>query len=208
MGRKRRMSRNTEREESFPGRCLAPNCMPESDCISSFPSPYHFHRLYCTLVLPLSHGEYLQAPSSPCPQQYATPETWHKKRYCATPWNFLLRPCRYPPPFSIPPSSLPSATCIRKRRRASILRSGLTFFRYPFNRDANIVEQERKRYTEKKNKSNPRGIVFFLFKLFTFYIRVEITNRSFIFLFLYILQSEYTFRRIIGDRMKISIKKK
>lgn len=28
-------SRNTEREESFPGRCLAPNCMPESDCISS-----------------------------------------------------------------------------------------------------------------------------------------------------------------------------
>lgn len=96
-------SRNTEREESFPGRCLAPNCMPESDCISSsfsLPfSPSLFHSRSSSLARWVFASFKLSLP----PQQYATPETWHKKRYCATPWNFLLRPCRYPPPpFSIP----------------------------------------------------------------------------------------------------------
>lgn len=38
-GKEKNSSRNTEQEGPFPGRCLAPNCMPESDCISTlFPT--------------------------------------------------------------------------------------------------------------------------------------------------------------------------
>lgn len=57
-------SRNTEREESFPGRCLAPNCMPESDCISSsFSLPFSPSLLHSRSS---SLARWVFA-SSPCP---------------------------------------------------------------------------------------------------------------------------------------------
>lgn len=159
-------SRNTEREESFPGRCLAPNCMPESDCISSsfsLPfSPSLFHSRSSSLARWVFASFKLSLPP-----HNSTPLRKRGIRNVIAP----LREISCYDPVAIPLLlslflllPLPSATCIRKRRRASILRSGLTFFRYPFNRDANIVEQERKKYTERRRTKVVReGSLFFSF---------------------------------------------
>lgn len=93
--------RREEKEECSARVVLPPNCMPDSDCI--------FHRsvFFSSLSLSSFRSFSFSLPSpfsisphfSPVFPSYlpardpwhASPETWRKKRYCATPWSFLVQ---------------------------------------------------------------------------------------------------------------------
>lgn len=82
---------------------LPPNCMPDSDCIFHH-LPFRSHSRFFSSPLsspartiPLHFWyQYLRAPN--LARRHASPETWRKKRYCATRRSFPVRGTSACPP--------------------------------------------------------------------------------------------------------------
>jgi len=98
------------------------NCMPDSDCISrALLAP--FAPSLSRSLLPrsiLAYREDICELPTPATTRHASPETWRKKGYCATPPSFLVRGCPSSPSRPRRPSRFhldPPSTRIRKRRR-------------------------------------------------------------------------------------------